>query len=721
MWKRGIWVVLAALAVGMGGFFSPRGMAQQSYPLEPFQCPAGQFTYAFNPVTGGLPGWFCATPGVAKQIVTPPATTVGDLAVWGNTNGTSLIDNGTAFPSITVANNNALKALPVPTAGTVAYRAGFASAGDGGNATYTFASSNCSISGGDNGYESQPNIGTGCWIASIPVGGLSTAVWGMNTALADNSTVFQTALTTALSNNIPLYIPAGTFNFTNPVSGTIPGGQSFTLMGAGQDVTILKYTGSSGLLTLNYTNEHAGFTNSDLTYLANSAGAGTGLNLVQLNGSIGNEAGSATTNLTSMTFRGGLGAGTTNYWTTAFAEQGISNINFTNDTVFLGTAGSNGDAFSLSGASITSQSVAINFSGVNVAGGRYGIIYGNFVQGVDVVNSNIDQDLHAIYVNGTAQGTVLNVSNSQFGGLTGNTIDIVGTLNGATFNGNSFVGLHAGLAGIALEPAGANGLSNYVISNNTFSPAGGVTTAMGVAATGNGAALTTVTVSNNQFIAVEGVEINAANANIFNIIGNTMRVLSGGVTDAIDIEQMLNNGFATNIQGNNIVGYATGINIASTGGTIVIGPNTYSNNTTNLVNNDDTKSVTFASAQAVAGSTSSVPVVGGGSDVYMAIGSSGTTVETNASALAGKNQVIAFTACSVDTQPGAGQTVTFTLRVSLASTGLTCTVTGASNFGIVAGSPIVVGPGSVWDILAHPSSGAASTVAHWTGTLSVMP
>ena len=202
MWK---WVAGFTTIVGVSLLFAPRGAAQQPYPLEPFQCPAGQFTYAFNPVTGGLPGWFCATPGVAKQIVTPPATTVGDLAVWGNTNGTSLIDNGTTFPTITVANNVALKGLPIPVAGTVAYRAGFTTAGDGGDATYTFASANCSISGGDNGLQVQPTTGTGCWnVVSQP--SYSAAIWG---AVGDGSTNNTMALNAALAAVPVLVVPQG--------------------------------------------------------------------------------------------------------------------------------------------------------------------------------------------------------------------------------------------------------------------------------------------------------------------------------------------------------------------------------------------------------------------------------------------------------------------------------------------------------------------------------
>lgn len=88
--------------------------------------------------------------------------------------------------------NATLKTI-VGTNGEIVYRAGFNSVGDGGGATYTFATSNCMIPGGDNGSEVQPTIGTGCWNVSPPASGLSTAVWGgkgdgvTNDAVADQA------------------------------------------------------------------------------------------------------------------------------------------------------------------------------------------------------------------------------------------------------------------------------------------------------------------------------------------------------------------------------------------------------------------------------------------------------------------------------------------------------------------------------------------------------
>ncbi len=69
--RRAIFLLLFVFAVGPAVAQTPR----QSYPLQPFSCPPGQFVYGFNPVTHGLPGWFCAT---AQSIgVCPAISTIG--------------------------------------------------------------------------------------------------------------------------------------------------------------------------------------------------------------------------------------------------------------------------------------------------------------------------------------------------------------------------------------------------------------------------------------------------------------------------------------------------------------------------------------------------------------------------------------------------------------------------------------------------------------------
>lgn len=114
------------------------------------------------------------------------------------TPGQWTLNANTAALSPHAATNAALKALAAGAYATVT-RDGFATAGDGGGAVYNWSSSACSLNSGagDNGYQVQPNSGTGCWIASFPATGADVRAWG---AVADGVTDAGPAINTALAN-----------------------------------------------------------------------------------------------------------------------------------------------------------------------------------------------------------------------------------------------------------------------------------------------------------------------------------------------------------------------------------------------------------------------------------------------------------------------------------------------------------------------------------------
>lgn len=117
---------------------------------------------------------------------------------------------------IYVANNTELKGLR-GVAGQTVVRAGFASPGDGGGATYTWDAAACTNA--DDGYEVAPTAGGGCFTVHVPPKGLSVKVWG---ATGDNATddapAFRAACTWALSSagkSMPILVPSGTYRFNS--------------------------------------------------------------------------------------------------------------------------------------------------------------------------------------------------------------------------------------------------------------------------------------------------------------------------------------------------------------------------------------------------------------------------------------------------------------------------------------------------------------------------
>jgi hypothetical protein len=92
-------------------------------------------------------------------------------------------------------NNTDLKSVTVPpgTAKMSVMRDGFAAAGDGGAALYTFnGSANCPSA--DDGAQVQPGSGTGCWYATLD-GLVDVRVWGVP---MDGSTNARPALQAAI-------------------------------------------------------------------------------------------------------------------------------------------------------------------------------------------------------------------------------------------------------------------------------------------------------------------------------------------------------------------------------------------------------------------------------------------------------------------------------------------------------------------------------------------
>lgn len=115
--------------------------------------------------------------------------------------------------ALRVPNLAGLKSLTAMAANDVFYREGYTTPGDGGQATYAFSTSSCTINAGagDNGAQVAPASGGGCWIVNAPASGISVMVWG---AIADGVTD-QTARFNAALTNSPqcVIVPSSTSGF----------------------------------------------------------------------------------------------------------------------------------------------------------------------------------------------------------------------------------------------------------------------------------------------------------------------------------------------------------------------------------------------------------------------------------------------------------------------------------------------------------------------------
>lgn len=144
-------------------------------------------------------GALSSTTDISTLHVTPAGGTAQILgALLGNmlASITGKPDTGTVTQ--TAASNAALVAMPTK-AGYVVRRLGFATAGDGGSATYGWQAAACTINSGagDNGLQVAPTSGSGCWMADFSGMQPTPMVWGATgTGLpgTDDTAAIQAAL-----------------------------------------------------------------------------------------------------------------------------------------------------------------------------------------------------------------------------------------------------------------------------------------------------------------------------------------------------------------------------------------------------------------------------------------------------------------------------------------------------------------------------------------------
>jgi hypothetical protein len=249
------------------------------------------------------------------------------------------------------------------------------------------------------------------------------AVWlsiqafgGTGDAVTDNTTPLNNALAALSGQGGSIYFPPGKYKFNSPISFNILAGVfSVTLFGAGQDATELTWPNSGGGLTFNYAGARSSVHLRDLTLTTGTTSGGNAVTL-NLATSLSNPAVTAVSDFYRVTIRGSDGYAATNYWATGINVANVSNIQF-DDVAIFGSSAAQGNGIALLGLP-ASSTYAVQF---NVAKSTFeslnaGIIYGSFVQGLTVDQTNFTACNNGI-ISPAAQGGVLAqlaVTNSQF-------------------------------------------------------------------------------------------------------------------------------------------------------------------------------------------------------------------------------------------------------------------------------------------------------------------
>lgn len=242
--------------------------AQSAYPLQPFNCPTGQYVFAFSPNTIGLNGWNCSSPlssignvvtsvqGTAGEIdVTPttgtptislPDNITADLSFSGKIEfnggfGLPNLQPGACFSALALdSNSNLISTSCGGGFGAVPANTVFAGPASGSAAipewrkltTADFppltgdvtSSGNAAMVVGLLGQQldlTKPQEGaayvwngTDLYPAAVP---LNAAAFGILPSAADNSTAFNNASLAAYLAGVPLVIPSGNWNLQSPI------------------------------------------------------------------------------------------------------------------------------------------------------------------------------------------------------------------------------------------------------------------------------------------------------------------------------------------------------------------------------------------------------------------------------------------------------------------------------------------------------------------------
>jgi len=285
---------------------------------------------------------------------------------------------------------------------------------------------------------------------------------GNNTASANNDTAWVNALnSTSFSFSHCVYFPAGYYNFSNVGLNYSVNGTSITVKGDGPGVSVLRWTAGNAGGGINFTTTNGTMTAHvrDLSILGGGVGGGAALSFNNTS-TTGGPAPQSQSDVTNVEIRGLDGFNATDYWSFGIAVNNWSQWNFTN--VFVG-GGSN-----FSGTGVVVQGTAAptgivyNFQGCTFNFLSVGIVYGNYIQGVTVNQSNFDTNIGVSVPVSQSNLDQLAVTASQFGINTGRGIDVESLVPNTQITGNLFI-VPVSSNGIVLNNTGL-----FTIVGNSF-------------------------------------------------------------------------------------------------------------------------------------------------------------------------------------------------------------------------------------------------------------
>ncbi len=424
----------------------------------------------------------------------PPSSAAGDIVTFNGTTGKIVADS--AIPASVVlswtSNIATLRQLTSAQPNPSIWVRGYYGPGDGGEGMFTYFPTDTSS---DNGGTIIVDAVGRHWHRAAAVSNSYNIAWfGCLETTPDCAPALINAVDALAANTTSggtIFFPKGVHTFLSPATIFYPTRRfSYTIVGEGDEATILNWPSTSGL-ALRASNPAHSFHMRDLTVTSGAVNAGVGLSLVNTVQGGGIEQ----SDITRVTFRGFDGPAASDSWATAIGVAGLGFINF--DTVLIyGNGANTANGISLQGIAGGGfqYGIVYNLAKCGFFNLGNGLIYGTLVQGVSVSQSNFTNDVTGILVPlGVVGAAQLAVNNSQIQ-TTGNDIVVLSAFGGLILTGNLFY-VATNSTAILLNGAGGD---QTVIVGNDFSGNPGSTggTAINVLATNSGV------VTGNQFLGV---------------------------------------------------------------------------------------------------------------------------------------------------------------------------------------------------------------------------
>jgi hypothetical protein len=309
------------------------------------------------------------------------------------------------------------------------------------------------------------------------------------TGVVDSTSVFQTIETAIGATGGSMYAPCGTY-IVNSGTINIATKKSIVIQGGGSNCTIIDSPTGSTPLTISIADPTSTFHLRGFTVATGASNVGQGIDITTAT----TGEGQATNELTDINVRGDDSTGiTNNYFTVGInIANGVSNINFTK-VIMSGNNSFSGIGIALSGnVGAAAFGIVYNFVDCTLDFMGEGLLYGSFIQGVQITTSNFTGNNVGIFANTGEVGldelaigasqfnstssditfdspiSAVNITGSNFGpfGTRNNFFSILGPFSNSSFTGNTFQQAGSGTGDDAIVTT--NGSNGVVITGNAF-------------------------------------------------------------------------------------------------------------------------------------------------------------------------------------------------------------------------------------------------------------